>query len=124
MPTNYPQYAEILDIQRHLHELQYEHGLRNELFTWQWWALVALLIIPWLIWWKLVDRTRIGIILAYGIYIIFVVTAMDATGAALQYWMYPIKLLPAVPDSVGIDRGLLAVVHMFIYQYFPRWEHL
>ncbi|MDD4600457.1 hypothetical protein SDC9_11283 [bioreactor metagenome] len=122
MPVSYPQYAEILEIKRHLNQLQYEHWLRNELFTWQWWVLVALLIIPWIIWWRLVDRSRVGVILAYGIYIMFIVTAMDATGSALEYWIYPIKLLPVVPDSVGFDWGLLTVVHMLIYQYYPRWK--
>jgi len=60
--------------------------------------------------------------LAYGIYIMFVVTAMDAIGSAFQFWIYPIKLFPVVPDSVGIDWGFLAVGHMLIYQYFPRWK--
>lgn len=122
MPVNLAQYTEILEMQKHLHELQYEHWIRHELFTWQWWALFAVLIIPWFIWWRLVDKTRTGIILAYGIYIMFIVTAMDATGSALQFWFYPIKLLPIVPDTIGIDWGLLTVAHMLIYQYFPRWK--
>lgn len=122
MEGNSLQYDKILDAQRHLHELQYEHWLQHELFTYQWWALVAVLIIPWIIWWKLVDKTKTSIILAYGIYIMFVVTAMDAIGSAMQLWIYPIKLFPIVPDSVGIDWGLLTVAHMLIYQYYPRWK--
>jgi hypothetical protein len=115
------QYNEILTIQRHLHELQYQNWLENQLFTSQWWALLAVLVIPWLIWWKLLDKKRTAIILAYGIYILLVVTAMDAIGSAAQFWVYPITLLPIVPDSIGIDWGLLTVMHMLIYQYFPRW---
>lgn len=116
------QYDEILAVQSHLHELQYAHFLQYELFTYQWWTLLGVLIMPWLIWWKLVDKRRTGIILAYGIYIMFVVTAMDAIGSALQLWIYPIKLLPVIPDSVGLDWGLLAVTDMLIYQYFQRWK--
>ncbi|HWR42263.1 CBO0543 family protein [Sporomusa sp.] len=116
------QYNEILAVQSQLHELQYKHWLHHELFTYQWWALVVLLIIPWIIWWKLVDKTKTAIILAYGIYIMFVVTAMDAIGSALQLWIYPIKLLPIIPDSIGINWGLLTVAHMLVYQYFPRWK--
>jgi hypothetical protein len=122
MVDNLQQYTEILAVQKHLHELQYEHWLQHELFTNQWWALVGVLIIPWIIWWKLVDKTRTAIILAYGIYIMFVITAMDAIGSALQFWIYPIKLIPIVPDTVGIDWGLLTVADMLIYQYFPRWR--
>lgn len=122
MTDSLTQYNEILALQTRLHELQYQHWLQHELFTPQWWALLAVLIIPWIIWWKLVDKTKTGTILAYGLFIILEITAMDATGAALQYWIYPIKLLPVVPDTVGIDWGLLAVAHMLIYQYFPRWK--
>lgn len=112
----------ILEGKKHIHELQLQHWLQYEFLTYQWWALLAALIIPWIIWWRLVDKTRTAIILAYGIYIIFVVTAMDAVGCAIQLWVYPITLLPIVPDSVGIDWGLLTVSHMLIYQYFPRWK--
>ncbi|MDF2569721.1 MAG: hypothetical protein K0R55_1325 [Sporomusa sp.] len=122
MTDSLHRYNEILAVQRHLHELQYEHWLHYELFTHQWWALVGVLIIPWIIWWRLVDKTRTAIILAYGIYIMFVVTAMDAIGSALQLWIYPIKLLPIIPDTVGIDWGLLTVAHMLIYQYNPQWR--
>lgn len=33
--------------------------LNNELFTWNWWVLVGLIIIPLLLWIKVVDRKRI-----------------------------------------------------------------
>jgi|GEM_PF-5285225 len=36
MAYNSVQYNEILAIQRHPHELQYEYWLKNELFTHQW----------------------------------------------------------------------------------------
>lgn len=116
------QYNEILNLLRQAHHLQYQYWLQHEFFSWQWWTLLGLLIIPWIIWWKLVDKSKVGTILAYGIYIMFIVTAMDAIGSAMQLWIYPIKLFPVVPDSVGIDWGLLTVSHMLIYQYFPRWK--
>lgn len=122
MPASYPEYAEILALKGYLNALQYQHWLHYELYTWQWWALVAVLIIPWIIWWRLADKSRVGIILAYGLYTMLVVTAMDATGSALLLWIYPVKLLPVVPDTVGVDWGLLTVAHMLIYQYFPRWR--
>lgn len=113
---------EIFEAKKHIHTLQLEHWWRYEFLTSQWWLLLALLIIPWIIWWRLVDKTKTAIILAYGIYIMFVVTALDAAGCAGQFWMYPIQLLPIVPDNIGIDWGLLTVSHMLIYQYFPRWK--
>ena len=122
MTDNSQHYNELLATHRHLHEMQYEHWLRYELFTYQWWTLLAMLIIPWIIWWRLADRTRTGIILTYGLYIIFVVIAMDALGEAFQLWFYPIKLIPIIPHIIPIDWSILPVLHMLIYQYFPRWK--
>jgi len=122
MLCNSLNYAEILEAQKHLHELEYQHWLQYELFADQWWALVGVLVIPWFIWWKLVDETRTRIILAYGLYILFVVTAMDWLGVTMQLWIYPIKLLPIVPSILTLDWALLPVIHMLIYQYFPRWQ--
>ncbi len=115
-------YNEILTLQSHIHELQYDYWLKNELFTHQWWALVGVLIIPWIIWWKLVDKRNIAIILAYGLYMMLIITAMDATGSVLHLWIYPITLLPIISNSISIDLGLLTVLQMLIYQYFPRWK--
>jgi hypothetical protein len=48
--TNTPlNYTEILGVKRHFHKLQHQHWLQYELFTYQWWTLPEVLIIPWLI---------------------------------------------------------------------------
>ena len=122
MAYNAVQYNEMLTIQNHLHELQYDYWLKNELFTPQWWALVGVWLIPWFIWWRLVDKTRTALILAYGSYIMCAVTVMDTIGSSLHFWIYPIKIAPIIPVSFGIDWGLLPVAHMLIYQYCPRWK--
>lgn len=122
MTEKLEQYAQILDVQKNYHSLQIQHWLQYQVFTYQWWTLLAMLIVPWIIWWRLVDRAKTGIIFAYGLYILFVITAMDAIGFALQLWTYPIQLLPLVPNSLGIDWGVLTVLHMLVYQYFPKWK--
>ena len=113
---------EILDAHSKFHCLEYEKWRHHELFTWQWWAHLAVLIIPWLIWWKLVDRNRKAQILCYGFIVMFFIILMDAHGIVFRLWIYPIRLFPLIPHAVSIDWGLLPVVHMLIYQYFPRWK--
>lgn len=122
MINNSLENTEILDAQKHFHELQWDHWLRYELFTYQWWMLLGVLIIPWLIWWRLVDKARTGIILAYGLYIMFVVNVMDTIGINYQLWIYPIKLTPIIPLAISLDWSMLPIIHMLIYQYFPRWK--
>ncbi len=115
-------YAEILEAHRRLHELQYQHWLNYELFTPQWWAQLAVVILSWLVWWKLVDKSRIAAAVTFGLFIIFQIMLMDATGIYMEYWVYPIKLLPVIPHFLATDWGLLPALHMLVYQAFPRWR--
>lgn len=122
MEKHLQEYMEIQAALDRLHALQYEHWRQHELFTYQWWALLAVLIIPWLIWLRLVDRKRTAIILSFGFFIMFAVIAMDIFGMVYKLWLYPIKLVPLIPHIIPIDWSLLPVVHMLVYQYFPRWK--
>ncbi len=115
-------YTDIIEAKNHFHDLQYAHWLQYELFTYQWWTLLGVLVIPWLIWWRLVDKSRTSTILSYGFYVMFVVIAMDAIGIVHQLWIYPIKLIPIIPHIVPIDWSMFPVLYMLIYQYFPRWK--
>jgi hypothetical protein len=122
MTENLNNYSAILEAQKHLNKLQMEHWLQYELVTYQWWVILVMLLIPWIIWRKLVDKPRTGIILAYGLYVILAVTAMDMVGIALQLWFYPIALIPIVPFTATLDWSMLPIIHMLIYQYFSRWK--
>lgn len=122
MDNNLQHYMEIQAIRDQLHALQYEYWRQHELFTYQWWALLAVMIIPWVIWLRLVDRKRTAVILSYGLIILFAVIAMDVFGMVHKLWIYPINLIPIIPHVTPIDWSLLPVLYMLIYQYFPRWK--
>jgi hypothetical protein len=47
---------------------------------------------------------------------------MDVIGTTLSRWIYPVKLLPMIPYAFPLDWSMLPVLHMLIYQYFPRWK--
>jgi len=81
-----------------------------------------LLIIPWLIWCKLVDKGRIKDILLYGLFVALTTTYLDSIGNELVLWSYPHSLLPLMPKLFPVDISLLPVVFMLIYQYFPQWK--
>jgi len=82
---------------------------------------ISHLIIPWVIWWILVDKKRVFQILSMGLMILIVATVLDGIGTELGNWSYPIKLVPILPRLMDIDFGVLPVIYMLIYQYLPRW---
>ncbi|WP_201714763.1 hypothetical protein [Rossellomorea arthrocnemi] len=66
---SYPTKEEINKVDNHLTELRLENFIHDDLLSPQWWLLLALLIIPWIVWWILVDKSRIKQIWLFGVFI-------------------------------------------------------
>ena len=118
-----PSFLDVENAQRHLCDVARQYWLQHNLFTWQWWLLLSLTIIPWLIWWKFADKKRIIEILLYGVLIIIIVIILDTIGANLLLWTYPQRpLWFLMPLLLPIDISIMPVEHMLIYQFFPKWR--
>ncbi|MBW7457402.1 CBO0543 family protein [Paenibacillus sepulcri] len=117
-----PTFEEIKEISEEWKELRNEYWLHHDLFTPQWWFLLAALIIPWVIWWKLVDRSRLTQIVILGLITIIVVDCLDDIGSMNMYWSYPYQLLRISPRLISVDYSMLPVIHMLTYQYFRSWK--
>lgn len=113
---------EIVALQRQLTEYRFEQWGQESLLAPQWWCLIFLLIIPWPIWCKLVDRKRILEISMFGALTIGLITVMDALGLELGLWGYKYKIIPLLPGLLPLDLSVLPVMHMLIYQYFRPWK--
>ena len=112
----------IIDAHSLFLQLRYEHWIHYEAYTMIWWLLLCLWILPWIVWFALIDRQRIIEIYSYGITIMFITTLLDTIGSVEGLWAYPLKIIPHMPELEPIDWAILPVTYMLIYQYFPRWK--
>jgi len=103
-------------------QLSTEHFVRFEVYTWQWWIGIACVIIPLLLWWKLVDRRRILEITVFGLVISVLATFLDVTGSELLLWNYTIRILPQVPLLFPVDFIMVPIFYMLIYQQYKVWK--
>lgn len=122
MNGTYPSYEEIRSVNHQLQEMRRSYWLHHDLFTFQWWLLLFALIIPWLIWWKFVDKKRIDHILLFGAILMIVVMMLDDFGMEMHLWSYPYQLIQILSRLIAVDQGIIIVAHMFLYQYFPQWK--
>jgi hypothetical protein len=123
MINNPPNYSDILEQQFYFLQLKKEVWFEQNLFTYQWWFLLFLSLIPWFIWWKMVDRARIYEILSFGMVIAILSSTMDMIGSSFQAWFYPIKLHWAFTAPIApFYITLIPVVYMICYQYGHRWK--
>ncbi|HBI04883.1 MAG TPA: hypothetical protein DDY49_12740 [Paenibacillaceae bacterium] len=123
MMSNNPNLENVIEAQFHYLQLKKELWFQQQLFSYQWWFLLFLSIIPWFIWWKIMDKSRIHEILSFGMIIAILSSIMDLIGITYQSWFYPIKLhwtfsSPTAP----FDISLLPVVFMICYQYGDKWK--
>ncbi|NYE04323.1 hypothetical protein F4694_001067 [Bacillus niacini] len=68
------------EIEKHygqLHKLWLDYWTEEVVFTHQWWIMIFTLLIPFFIWWKLVDKTRIREISLVGLIVNCIAFILD-----------------------------------------------
>lgn len=85
--------------------------------TWQFWFILAILVVPLIVLILFIDRRKIFQLgfYGYGIHIFFAMS--DAFGVLKGLWMHPYKLFPFLPASISLDSSLVPVSYMLVYQY-------
>ena len=116
------EFQQIIDAHKYFVQLRYEHWMQYEVYTGMWWLLLCAWILPWIVWLFLVKRQQITELFCYGITVMFTITILDEIGLMKGLWTYSIKIIPYTPYLESIDWGILPVVYMLIYQYFPDWN--
>jgi hypothetical protein len=101
-----------------LHRLNISQWFHETFLTWEWWFLVCLTIVPLVIWWKVLDKSRAYEIAFYGCMINIMAVILDDIGTNFSWWSYPIKLVPIVPPLLTADSILVPIIFMIVYQLF------
>lgn len=113
---------ELERVHRDLSKLRHEYWLQHDLFSIQWWFLLAVFVVSWYVWWRLVDKRRLMEILLFGVTMSFLIYIWDQLGYELNLWLYTRKLFRIIPQAESLDLGILPILHMLVYQYFVRWR--
>jgi len=105
-----------------LWDLSYTQWKTTVLFSLHWWSLVILICISYIIWWKLVDKSRLSQILLFGSFIAAGRIVMDIIGSNTVLWSYDIRELPFTPSPFLHDFTITPIALMLVYQYCHSWE--
>lgn len=93
--------------------------------TWQWWAGLALFIIPWLIWFKYRKKDSTGRLLLAGLLVIILSLIIDLAALSLGLWTYPMIIIPLAPFLfLPYHFSLAPVGIMFALQIKPQMNSL
>ncbi len=109
-------------LEKQLVQLKIENWLREDLFSPTWWLMLIILVIPWIIWWRIVDKNRILQITLLGMLVLIFSSYLDAIGSELALWQYNKMLFPLWSRLISVDFSVMPVTYMVIYQYFNEWR--
>ncbi|MFS0634283.1 hypothetical protein AB1K84_00135 [Mesobacillus foraminis] len=86
-------------------------------FTWQFWAVLAMFVLPLIVIILFIDRKKAFHLGFYGysVHVFFAYT--DVFGTYNGVWIYPYKFQPYIPSNLTLDSSLVPVCYMLLYQY-------
>ncbi len=84
--------------------------------TLEFWIMVSVLVVPLVILFFKIDKSKIFLIGFYGYSVHVILAYGDIYGMNAGYWHYPFQLLPALP-SLSVDASIVPVGCMLMYQW-------
>ncbi|WP_456270980.1 CBO0543 family protein [Bacillus sp. AK031] len=113
---------QLVELKRVQRDALVEYWISNTFLQWEWWVLLVLTIIPWVVWWMLADKKRIYELLTYGLLMAVVTVGLDSIGTNMVWWTYPHELFSMLPPLVPVDLSIIPCAMMVVYQYFDKWQ--
>ncbi|MDQ0914700.1 CBO0543 family protein [Paenibacillus sp. V4I5] len=110
------------EMQRNIANFELQRWLNDGVFTWTWWYIFCVLVIPWCIFFKLVDRKRTHSIWLFGLMVMIITSFTDDIGSDIGIWVYPIEFFPFSLIEFPFDCSTVPVAQMLIFQYFTKWK--
>lgn len=112
-----------LQLQWKLTATRSQEWLHEELFSPGWFLLLALLLTTVILWWKLVDKSRLSEITLYSLFVFLFIIALDELGEEMTLWYYPVDLFFLFPPTTAINVSCMPLLYMLVYQrYGGSWR--
>ena len=90
--------------------------------TWQFWVVAAMLIVPLIVLYFKMDRSKALLLGFYGFNVHVWFSYTDTFLVRMGLVSYPYQVIPITPVNFGLDVSLIPVLFMFLYQYVLKHE--
>ena len=82
-----PEQQAIVNLKKLLYQVRFNDWINNDIFTSRWWILLLSFIVPWFIWFLLVDKGRLKEMLLYLLSTASIAILLDESGITLGMWL-------------------------------------
>jgi hypothetical protein len=123
MSNQHPSFEELEKARKEYLDLHHQYWLDNDLFTFKWWLLLFITMVPWIVWWKIADKKEITHILLFGLFVGIESVLIDIFLTNLRVWAYITRILYLLqPILLPYDLTILPIIYMLLYQKFIQWK--
>lgn len=95
---------------------------KENLFSAQWWFLVAFIAVSYTLWWRYVDKRRLFEILLFGSFIAVCRTVIEDAGVSSGFWSFDVRLVPLGISLFVNDLTIFPLAFMLVHQYSSTWK--
>lgn len=78
--SGFPTDEQVAQMTKELTKARIENWLATDVFTWQWWLIVAAFVIPLIVFYYIGNRKQLPKLLLYGTFLILVIITLDLSG--------------------------------------------
>lgn len=107
----------IYSLEFQINKLRQHHWFQHELWAWQWWLLLFITFVPWILWWGLTRKKITKNALIYGLIVMLISLLLDNIGSHLNLWAYQYNLTPFEHQLGPINLAVLPVTFMLVFQF-------
>ncbi|MGB8954469.1 MAG: CBO0543 family protein [Tumebacillaceae bacterium] len=118
MSHEVPSYDEVHALLAKFAKANREHWLRDDLFSFNWWLMLVVTVLFYVIWLRIINKSRLTEILLFGAFVTIMSTIIDVVGVNLLWWGYPNNLLPIVPAFLVLDLSQVPITFAVVYQRY------
>lgn len=118
MPFVLTEVPKSVNLQRLLTSIHIHNWLKNDLFHSDWWFLIGLVFVSLLVWWCLLDKSRLNEICLYTALAAILSLGIVEYGEELTLWDYPTDIIPIFPPLTSINLFCLPLIYSLTYQHF------
>lgn len=105
-----------------LWDLNYTQWKNKVLFSNQWWVIISIIVISYVIWWILADKKRLSQLLLYGSLVSVGRIVFDIVGTNMVLWSYNVRESPFMPSPFLHNLTISPLAYMLLYQYTSSWR--
>lgn len=95
---------------------------QTDITTIKLWGMVAVIVLAYVVWYRLTDKTRLANLILYGALVTIIRELVDLFGVTMGLWFYKIGILPLSPSILLQDWTIIPLTFMLVQQYSLGWR--